>query len=401
MNGSREPALGRLVGDAQAFVSEAWARRPLHHPGSGETYEDLLSMDDVDQLISSSSLRLPAFRMVKDGTTLPTSTYTRSARIGSATATGVADPRRIYQLFHDGATIVLQGMHRYWPPLLRFCRELDLELGHPTQVNAYVTPPGARGLAVHHDSHDVFVLQAFGRKHWEVFEPPGGDGIRPGPWRRGSPDSRDPTMTIEMQPGDCLYLPEGTPHAARTQESVSGHLTIGVLSTTWREVIRHLLRLAEEEPAFRERLPVGSHRDPEGLRSGVEHRLRDLGRWLEKVDAGELAARTIRAFLTSRQPLLGGAFHDALRVDALTDESRVRRRTGAICHLEPAGDRLLAFLGDRELRMPAGLEPAMRRILDREEFPIHDLANVLDEESRLVLVRRLVREGLLEVPVDG
>jgi hypothetical protein len=55
------------------------------------------------------------------------------------------------------------------------------------------------------------------------------------------------------------------------------------------------------------------------------------------------------------------------------------------------------LLGDRELRMPTGVEPAMRWIGETDEFRPEDLAGHLDPESRLVLVRRLIREGLLEV----
>jgi hypothetical protein len=38
------------------------------------------------------------------------------------------------------------------------------------QVNAYLTPPASRGLGVHHDTHDVFVLQVHGRKLWQVWD---------------------------------------------------------------------------------------------------------------------------------------------------------------------------------------------------------------------------------------
>ncbi len=44
-------------------------------------------------------------------------------------------------------------------------------LGHPAQVNAYYTPRAAQGLPVHHDTHDVFVLQVAGEKRWLVYEP--------------------------------------------------------------------------------------------------------------------------------------------------------------------------------------------------------------------------------------
>jgi hypothetical protein len=53
------------------------------------------------------------------------------------------------------------------------------------------------------------------------------------------------------------------------------------------------------------------------------------------------------------------------------------------------------LLGDREVRMPQRLREPMEYIRDRDRFRPADLAPWLDAGSRLVLARRLVREGLL------
>jgi len=74
----------------------------------------------------------------------------------------------------------------------------------------------------------------------------------------------------------------------------------------------------------------------------------------------------------------------------------VARRPGSICVLEPIGAELSVLLGDRELRMPMSVEPAMSLIESGGSVTVADLPG-LDEAGRLVLVRRLIREGLLEV----
>jgi bifunctional lysine-specific demethylase and histidyl-hydroxylase NO66 len=69
-----------------------------------------------------------------------------------------------------------------------------------------------------------------------------------------------------------------------------------------------------------------------------------------------------------------------------------------VCELRARGDRLEVLLGDRRLEMPLWVEPAMRRIAAAERFRVHNLANALnDPDSRAVLTRRLVREGLLTI----
>ncbi|MDQ3030307.1 MAG: cupin, partial [Actinomycetota bacterium] len=65
--------------------------------------------------------------------------------------------------------------------------------------------------------------------------------------------------------------------------------------------------------------------------------------------------------------------------------------------LTSGNGRITAQLGDRQLRMPASLAPAMTFVTEHRSFAVSDLAGLLNETSRTVLVRRLVREGLLMV----
>ncbi len=134
---------------------------------------------------------------------LPQSRYTRSgASLAGQPLTGLVDARKVIDLFEGGATVVLQGLQRYWPPLTRLVAELELALGHPCQANAYLTPPGSQGFAVHSDTHDVFVFQTHGSKLWEVHAAPGEEA-----------EARE----VLLEPGLSMYLPTGTPHAARAQ----------------------------------------------------------------------------------------------------------------------------------------------------------------------------------------
>jgi bifunctional lysine-specific demethylase and histidyl-hydroxylase NO66 len=338
----------------------------------------LLDLDDVDRLLTSTALRTPALRMVEDGSVLPSTRFTRSATMGGVALTGLVDARKVLALFDAGASLVLQGLHRYWPPLADLVRGLELSLGHACQANAYLTPPGSQGFALHSDTHDVFVVQTYGAKDWEVHD---GHGVN----------------RIRMEPGVSLYLPTGTPHSARTQAEASLHVTIGINRTTWRAVLeRHVQRLLAD-PALDEPLPAGYHRDPDGLAAALAVHVRRLHRQLGEVDVGSLLANEVDRFATSRGPVLRGALVDRLGIAALDDSSWVRRRAGSVLELRPGADRLRVLLGDREMRVPWWLAEPLEAILQAGRLRPSDLAEWLDEASRLVLIRRLVREGLLEV----
>jgi bifunctional lysine-specific demethylase and histidyl-hydroxylase NO66 len=303
---------------------------------------------------------------------LAESTYTRHATIAGQELTGLVHPRTALELFRDGATIVLQGLHRYHPPLADLVAELELALGHPCQANAYLTPPGSQGFAVHQDSHDVFVFQTAGSKEWEVHDGEGG------------------VERITMEPGLSLYLPTGTPHAARAQETVSLHVTIGINQLTWRDLVR---RSVTDLLPPADHLPAGYLDDPAALRDGLATRLRRLAERIERLDPGEIADDAVRRFLTGRAPRLTGGLHDVLA--EIEDDTLLRRRQGHPCVLIDHEEGLELLLGDRSITMPAWLRPAIEDVRASTALRPGDLP--LSEQARLVLCRRLVREGLLEV----
>lgn len=390
-------ALQLCVGDPEAFLADGFGREPqLTRPAGGERsrFDELLTLSAVDHLITSTALRSPAFRLVKDGKPLPPSSYTASPRVGTAAMTGAADPSKVLDQIDAGATLVLQALHRYWPPLRDLCRGLEADLGHPCQVNAYVTPPGARGLAVHSDTHDVFVLQVFGTKQWEIHCPRMHTYGEPGLSSTGG--SR---WDAYLEPGDALYLPRGTPHAARAQQTLSGHVTIGVHTRRWRDLLSSEVTRVLASHEFDEPLPVGYHEHPENFAADVRSHLDLLRKHLEHLDHSGSMERAADRLLTTRPSVLAGGLLDRVRLVDLADDSRVRRRAGAICVLRRRGDRLALLLGDRELTVPGWLEPAVVHLSSGDPVRLADL-DMIDPQSRLVLARRLIREGLLEVVAE-
>jgi hypothetical protein len=384
--------LRRCTGETEVFLDGTWGARAAVHPGvEPEGFQDLLTLDDVDRILTTTSLRTPSFRLVKAGEQIPESSYTRAGRTGSKPVSGMADPARIAELFDDGATIVLQGLHRNWEPVAAFTRALELQLGHPCQVNAYITPPGSQGLALHADPHDVFVLQAFGRKHWEVHVAPG-------------ERTRDP-LDADLGPGDCIYMPMGTPHAATTGDGLSGHLTVGVHVVRWSDVLADVWRSLTEDPTYEEAIPVGWTAGRARFADLLRQRLAALGTVLNDIDADAVTEARIQRFLSTRAQLLRGVLVQGQALDAIRDDTVLTVRPGAVCELRRDGDRLTVLLGDRRLDMPGWLEPAMRVVGSSDRFAVRDLTpSIVDAESRLVLVRRLTREGLLlaeAAPLDG
>ena len=374
-------ALTLLSGDAQTFLDKVWASRVHLHHADPEALSGLLTLDDVDHLLTSTALRTPALRVVKDGTVLPAAQFTRSASLAGAPLSGLVDARKVLAHFDAGATVVLQGLHRYWQPLTDLVRELEIALGHPCQANAYLTPPGSQGFARHSDTHDVFVFQTFGRKLWEVVEDSADGEPRP----------------VLLEPGLSMYLPTGTPHSARSQEQTSLHVTVGINQLTVREALREVAERLLADERYDAPLPAGYLDEPRRLADRLAEELTSFGGALTGADAAEVTARRVDGFLTGRVPYLRGGLTDLVGLDDLDDATRLTRRPTAACVLAPGPDGLRVLLGDRELGMPLRLEPVMEFVRDHATFTVRDLGTWLDEQSRLVVARRLVREGLLRI----
>ena len=371
-------ALDLLSGDAQTFREKVWASQVhLHHTDPADLV-GLLSLDGVDHLLTSVALRAPALRIAQDGTVLPTSSFTRSATMAGSPLTGLVDARKVLDLFDGGATVVLQGLHRYWPPLTQLVRDLELELGHPCQANAYLTPPGAQGFARHSDSHDVFVFQTHGHKQWEIVE-------------EGEP------REVVLEPGLSMYLPTGTPHSARSQDVPSLHVTVGINQLTMRDLLRRLTEQALADGRYDAHLPAGYLEDPSRLADPLADALAGLADDLAEVDVHAVADERATAFLSERTPALRGGLTDRVGLADLDDDTVLARRTTSACVLRPGPEKLLVLLGDRSLRMPPRLQAPMEFVAAHDSFRVADLEPWLDAESRLVVARRLVREGLLRI----
>jgi bifunctional lysine-specific demethylase and histidyl-hydroxylase NO66 len=304
--------------------------------------------------------------------------------------------------------VVLQGLHRLWPPLIEFADQLAADLGHPTQVNAYITPPSSRGFSPHYDVHDVFVLQVAGEKHWRIHEPVLRDPLRTQPWNDRAAEvaaaaEGAPVIDAVLRPGDALYLPRGYLHSATALGAISAHLTIGVHSVTrWAaaESALDLVRtLAVDDPELRRSLPLGVDlADPSATADDVAAVLEALRGWLGRVDPAEVADRVRARTWAQVRPEPVAPLAQSTAAAALTSDTvlRVRRRLRAALR-DAAGDRVALLAGRRTLELPGSTRAALAELLAAGELKVGDLPG-LDAADQLTLARRLVTEAIATVP---
>ncbi len=394
-------ALDRLVARPDELVRDAWGRQALLSRADELPlpFDDLFGQDAVDDLVSVHGLRTPFVRVARAGSTLPDRDFTGGGGVGAAINDQVSDDR-LLRLFADGATLVLQGLHRTHPPVLRFAQRLAAELGHPVQVNAYVTPPQNQGFSDHYDVHDVFVLQIHGSKRWVVHDPVHPAPLRDQPWtdRRAEVEAaaQEPArIDAVLEPGDCLYLPRGYLHAATALGQVSTHLTIGVHTWTRHMLASELLSAAlsdlTDDPDLRASLPLGVEvGDPTDLGEHVDLVRRRLIDSLQRVDDDRVATAMRGRLLRAQRAAPVRPLDQLEAAEALRDDMLLVLRE----HLEARVDTgvngtvLRSRAGD--LALDAEEVDPVRSLLDRGQVQVSDLGA---EGTRLA--RRLLLHGIV------
>nr|MDT0657513.1 cupin domain-containing protein [Micromonospora sp. DSM 115978] len=405
------PALTRCVAIEPAkFATAHWGRAPLLSRAADLAgpagFTDLFSPAAADDLLSRRGLRTPFLRVARDGQVLPAARYTGGGGAGAEIADQVLD-EKVLELYAGGATLVLQGLHRTWAPLIDFTRELGTALGQPLQVNAYLTPAGNQGFGTHYDTHDVFVLQVDGHKHWRVHEPVLPDPLERQPWGGRADEvtavaDGPPAIDVVLSPGDALYLPRGWLHSAAAQDASSLHLTVGVRALTRYTIVEELLGLAAEDRRLRGSLPFGVDvADPHQVEPELTETVEALREWLLRADPTSVADRLRRRAWPASRPAPIRPLAQAAAITDLDPDSLLVPRDGLRWRLVPAaggdpddGARVILRLFDRAISFPGQCALALRAFLDGGVTRVGDLPGLDTDADKLVLARRLLREAV-------
>src|SRR5579864_1672991 len=387
------PSLEWLINpvNRELFFERYWEKQPLVVKRNQPNYfSPLLSLDEVDRVLTTLDRRYPDV------------TLKNASREVTADDYVIHDDRldiaKVYQLFGQGATITLAFLDNVVPALALFCRSLEVEFTFPFQANVYLTPAGAQGAKPHYDTHDVFVLQVAGSKKWTTYGTPVELPLPAQDFDASVHERGAPTLDFELDAVDIAYIPRGVVHDARSTENVSLHITAGVLRYTWAELLLELVANASlHDPAFRKALPPGFARQRFDRTEARE----TLGNLLQqawtKSNCEEAIDHMVDQFISACPPLLRGQMTQMAAADRLTADSLVGARTGTISHLQANGETASVDYYGRRVTFPAHAQEAIRFALSHSRFAVRDLAGDLDDAGKLVVIRRLVREGLVMV----
>lgn len=373
----------------EEFFADYYEKKPLRIRRNDPNYfASILSLEEIDRVITTLGLSHPTVECVNALSPITSADYTFPS--------GMIDVTRLYQHFANGATIILPALHDRVAPLAHLCRAMERQMSARFQTNIYLTPGGeAQGFKTHFDSHDVFVLQVSGSKHWQIF-----DTAVDLPYRgmRFNPDetqAKEMTEEFDLLPGDTFYLPRGIMHHAVTQAGGSLHATLGVLHSSWTDlVVEAIAQLGMNDVAFRRALPSGFA--SEGFdRTKARAQFREL---LDKVatDANFDAALDYFAsdLVSTRHPLIEGQMQQVMKLDGLSVDSLVGARPHLLFQFSEDAERVTVSCCGRDTSLPSFAGPTLRHVLSASSVRVGDLDGDLDDDGKMVLVRKMILEGL-------
>jgi lysine-specific demethylase/histidyl-hydroxylase NO66 len=276
---------------------KSWDEGPvLRRSPEAAQMAELVSVPDVQRLVTLGGLRYPVIRLVSSGKEIEPSRYTTFRSLGKSTLDGVLLPQKVFEIWRGGAVLALQSVQDYVPRVADACEAFASTVGHSVKANCYLAPENSNGLALHHDVHDNFVVQVAGRRRWTVFQAVVGRPV----WGETPPFVRDraayetrvranaPLIDQALRAGDLLFIPAGCPHEARTEGTASLHITFGVHRAQWRDLVIQIADKVASSSQFRTPLPPTCFDD--AFRASAEEAVRQFLKGFERVNPMEIAS---------------------------------------------------------------------------------------------------------------
>jgi ribosomal protein L16 Arg81 hydroxylase len=379
-------------GDLIAWIVAAAGRGRVAVDTSraGFAFSPLISVPELVARQTSAEVWLS---LVRDGSVLGKDAWTLPE--------GSPDARRVEDAYRAGYSLVMRRLHLRVPAVSDLAHRLDAALGDAGHIlrravrsNLFATPAGAKGVALHHDDHEVAVLQLSGTKRWTVHEPAYRFPLGPPDRHLDAGDCRGVAFEGVLHPGSVLLVPRGFPHQASTDDSPSVHITLGAEICTWLDVINAVATQAEP---LRRYLPQGQVSQPPA--GGL---WRQLSRELSTLLDDDRMIRRALADL-AEEGMRSAAGRSALADwneprPTLTPDTRVRRTAEALSTLVDLGGGD-ATLCTPTMRLDGSSEqrPLLDFLHTRREFVVAELPGDLGDDMRVELATRLCADRFLEI----
>jgi ribosomal protein L16 Arg81 hydroxylase len=379
------------------FEEVYFEKKPLLISRNDTSYfRDLVSIELLDQYLERKDIRYPGIRLVKNGLELPQTDYLTNFPYGNKVFDNVIDNDRFFTLFSQGATAVFQAIHKTLPSLSGFCQRIEKYYNFPLQTNIYLTPRSSKGFQAHFDNHDVFVLQVHGSKVWKVYDSP--IYLPTETFEKSMlPEHMVPQIEVELKQGDTLYIPRGFVHEAVTTNQVSMHITLGLLSYKWIDVLRLIVNDAHKINGFKESFRFDKLDEQE-----IEKTIKDLvNQLLSVVDYSNISKKFKTRFIKKGLTSDNNRLLDMIRADEVNAATIFELRNEISYNIAETDAEIILSYYNKQVKFPAYVLATIKAMANSKSFTVEGLNSNIDTAGKLVLCKKLLQEGFLKINDNG
>jgi hypothetical protein len=385
--------MDRLLGplSLSEFHDAYYEKRPLLiKRQSPAYYEHLVTLDAINAHLGEGHLLSSSLRLVRDGKEIDAEDFSYPDSSSNSHWGSTVNKDFLFGRFYEGYSIIVMEYERHSASMLRLRHDIERVFRASVLGHVYLTPRNAQGFIPHWDTHDTFILQFAGIKDWMVYDSP---ILLPTPQQRFYSEEWtrvEPTLTATLEPGDLLYLPRGFVHEARSRDVVSGHVTVGLHTHKYGDLLRMIADNAQADPWLRKSLPA----DFQSVASNDEF-LGHVHQFFDNADLPAYLERMHEDFAEDRLPDATDRLADYVKLPAIGAGSRFRMRS-VVCHeLTNGGELAVLTFHGKSLQFPAVAAESIRFMIGTREFEVGALPG--DGEANLALCSTLVREGFLSI----
>jgi ribosomal protein L16 Arg81 hydroxylase len=369
------------------FLAEYWTQKAIRIPAEhDQKFQSFFSWHDLNHLLNCHNLTEPDLRFSLNGESLE-----------------IGDSQDWNSYLRQGATLIINGLHRRVPTVIKLAADLRYDIGYRTHVNLYCSPSTLQGFDCHYDNHDVFILQIEGEKEWFVFRETTLYPVLKHSSDLPAPDGL-PYLQCVLKPGDLLYIPRGHWHYATGCGQPSLHLTVGIDCQTGLDWINWLMGDLQKQVNWRQSLPAVVDGDTSTVEQHLDALRQHLIEVLSQPDAlgnyvNNLMYRDLPPLPVNLPTQLGiGVFPDALLTRfSWSPWHRIWVRQIGEEHYQ-------VQVGTKQIELKGISEIFVKNLFNHEEFGLFDVADWasdLDFDGDIApLIARLVAEGILQVKTD-
>ncbi len=196
------------------------------------------------------------------------------------------EPEAWKELAHQNPTLLVSDIEKWHPEAMRLMTGLPFIKSWRFDDLMMSYAPKNASVGAHTDHYDVFLVQVQGTRQWSYDEQPLADQQLVEDSELAVIKDYQPKITVELKPGDVLYLPPEIPHHGISTSDDCVTCSIGLRAPSNAELITAVTELATADMLAKNRFKDNVHSNNQQSSIG-QHEVNHLRNQLKSISQAD------------------------------------------------------------------------------------------------------------------